>query len=37
VLGKDAIIAAQVLFAVAFASGALVIFAGVDVVQRTGS
>lgn len=37
VLGKDAIIAAQILFGLAFASGALVIFAGVDVLQRTSS
>ena len=36
VLGRDAIIAAQVLFALAFASGALVLLAGIDVVNRGG-
>jgi len=34
VLGRDAIIAAQILFALAFASGALVLLAGIDVVKR---
>lgn len=37
VLGKDAILAARILFTLAFASGALVIFAGVDVLQHTSS
>ena len=33
VLGKDAIIAARILFALAFASAVLVVIAGVDVLQ----
>mmetsp|Transcript_13272 Transcript_13272/g.28611 ORF Transcript_13272/g.28611 Transcript_13272/m.28611 type:complete len:217 (-) Transcript_13272:78-728(-) len=34
VLGKDAIIAARILFALAFASGALVLVAGLDVLNN---
>ena len=35
VLGKDAILAARVLFGLAIAAGALVLLAGVDVLSRT--
>ena len=36
VLGTDAIIAARILFGIAFASGALVLLAGADVLSAGG-
>ena len=36
VLGKDAILAARILFGLAFASGALVLLAGADVLGALG-